>query len=86
MLTLLLNELGIKTIITENVWEDRLKYVVELNRLGYTNKIDGNTVCIIPQKIEYKRVNKLNNYDLRADASLLIASLLSRNYKKILWI
>ena len=49
MLTLLLNELGIKTIITENVWEDRLKYVVELNRLGYTNKIDGNTVCIIPQ-------------------------------------
>ena len=44
------------------------------------------TLYVLYHKIEYKRVNKLNNHDLRADASLLIASLLSRNYKKILWI
>ena len=79
LIVLLLSELEICSSLKENVWEDRYKYIKDLNRMGHliTKK---NDILFIREKKEYVKINKLNCYDLRADAALLLASLFSNNY------
>ena len=63
--------------ITETVFENRFMHVHEMNRMGATIKVEGNTVIV-------EGVNALNGApvmatDLRASASLVIAGLVSEN-------
>ena len=81
LIVLLLSELNIISSIKENVWEDRFKYINELNKLGHNISTDKNTIYI-KKKNQYNRLHHLNCCDLRGDASLLIASLFSNCYHK----
>ena len=79
MLVLLLSELEILSVLEETVWEDRFKYIAELNKMGHNITVNNNIV-IIKKKKEYQKIEKIKCYDLRADAALLIASLCSGSY------
>lgn len=79
MLVLLLSELEILSVLEETVWEDRFKYIAELNKMGHNITVNNNIV-IIKKKKENQKIEKIKCYDLRADAALLIASLCSGNY------
>lgn len=63
--------------ITETVFENRFMHVHEMNRMGASIRVEGNTVIV-------EGVDALNGApvmatDLRASASLIIAGLVSRN-------
>ena len=79
MLVLLLSEFEILSMLKETVWEDRFKYITELNKIGHNITVNNNTV-IIKKKKGYQKTKQLECYDLRADAALLIASLFSGSY------
>ncbi len=62
-----------KSIITENIFENRFMHVMELNRMGANIEVDGNKAIV-------HGVNKLSSTtvkmpDLRGGAALLIAAL-----------
>jgi len=79
LIVLLLSELEICSNLKENVWEDRYKYIKGLNRMGHLIT-EENGILYIKKKKEYIKINKLNCYDLRADAALLMASLFAGSY------
>lgn len=69
------------SIVTENIFENRFKYVDELTRMGADMKVEGNTVVI-------KGVNKLmgatvSALDLRAGAAMVIAALMAEGQSVI---
>ncbi|MEG0792716.1 MAG: UDP-N-acetylglucosamine 1-carboxyvinyltransferase [Lachnospiraceae bacterium] len=69
--TLALN--GGTSTITENLFENRFKYLDELARMGAEVKIEGNTAVIVGvEKLSGARVSAP---DLRAGAALVIAGL-----------
>ena len=59
--------------ITENLFENRFKYLDELNRMSACTRVEGNTAVIIGVK-EYKGA-AVSAPDLRAGAALVIAGL-----------
>ncbi len=61
------------SIVTESIFENRLKYLDELARMGGIAKVEGNTAIITGvEKLTGARVQAL---DLRAGAALVIAGL-----------
>ena len=69
------------SIITENIFESRYKYVQELIRMGAKIKIDGRTAVIKG----VKRIQGANVVatDLRGGASLIISALAARGVSQI---
>lgn len=61
------------SIVTESIFENRLKYVDELARMGATIKVEGNTAII--DGVEKYSGAQVNALDLRAGAALVIAGL-----------
>lgn len=61
------------SIVTENIFENRFKYVDELNRMGANVKVESNT-AIIDGVSKYMGAG-LTAPDLRAGAALVIAAL-----------
>ena len=61
------------SIVTESIFENRLKYVDELARMGATIKVEGNTAII--DGVEHYSGAQVNAPDLRAGAALVIAGL-----------
>lgn len=66
------------SIVTENIFESRFKYVDELTRMGASIKVEGNTAII-------SGVSKLTGAtvctpDLRAGAALVIAGLVAEGF------
>ncbi|HDQ25196.1 MAG TPA: UDP-N-acetylglucosamine 1-carboxyvinyltransferase, partial [bacterium] len=62
-----------RSMITENIWENRFMHALELARMGADIKIDGNTAVL-------EGVKKLSGADvmasdLRASAALILAGL-----------
>lgn len=51
LIVLLFSELNMKSSIKENVWEDRFKYINELNKLGHNISTDKNTIHIEKKSI-----------------------------------
>lgn len=69
------------SIVTENIFENRFKYVDELMRMGADMKVEGNSVFI-------KGVDKLmgatvSALDLRAGAAMVIAALMAEGQSVI---
>ena len=69
------------SIITENIFENRFKYINELIRMGAVATIEGRTVIV-------EGVNKLHGAevdvkDLRGGAALIIAALMAEGTTKI---
>lgn len=80
MTTLLTKAKGL-SIINENMFEGRFKFIDELNRMGADIKVEGNTAIV---KGEKKLTSaEVRATDLRAGASLIIAGLMSEGTTKI---
>ena len=63
--------------ITETVFENRFMHVHEMNRMGASIKVEGNTVIV--QGVDVLKGAPVMATDLRASASLIIAGLVSEN-------
>ncbi len=63
--------------ITETVFENRFMHVHEMNRMGASIQVEGNTVIV--EGVETLKGAPVMATDLRASASLIIAGLVSTN-------
>ena len=63
--------------ITETVFENRFMHVHEMNRMGASMQVEGNTVIV--EGVEHLKGAPVMATDLRASASLIIAGLVSQN-------
>jgi UDP-N-acetylglucosamine 1-carboxyvinyltransferase len=62
-----------KSVITENIWQSRFQYTVELNKMG-ANIIDNGTSAVF-NGVSQLKGTKIEASDLRAGAALIIAAL-----------
>lgn len=69
------------SIIVENIFENRFKYVQELNKMGVKAKIEGKVLAIKGVKKIYGA--KVKAEDLRGGAALVIAALVTKNETEI---
>ena len=67
--------------VTESIFENRFKYVDELNRMGAKIKVEGNTAYI--EGVEKFTSAQLSAPDLRAGAALVIAALAADGISQI---
>lgn len=77
MATLLALSTG-TSIVTENIFENRFKYVDELVRMGANIKVESNTAII--EGVERLTGATVSAPDLRAGAALVIAGLMAEGY------
>lgn len=63
--------------ITETVFENRFMHVHEMNRMGASMRVEGNTVIV--EGVSHLKGAPVMATDLRASASLIIAGLVSQN-------
>ena len=69
------------SIITENIFESRYKYVQELNRMGAKIKVEGRSAVIKgTRKIQGANVIAT---DLRGGAALIMAGLIAKGITQI---
>ena len=69
------------SMITESIFENRFKYVDELNRMGCKIKVEGNTAYI--EGVEHITGVEMSAPDLRAGAALVIAALAAEGVSQI---
>ena len=69
------------SMVTESIFENRFKYVDELNRMGDKIKVEGNTAYI--EGVEKFTSAQLSAPDLRAGAALVIAALAADGISQI---
>ena len=69
------------SMVTESIFENRIKYVDELNRMGSKIKVEGNTAYI--EGVEKFTGTQLSAPDLRAGAALVIAALAAEGISEI---
>ncbi len=81
MLTLLTVANG-TSIMKENVWEDRLRYVDELNRMGANVNVEGKDTAVVEGGTRLKGV-PVKAKDLRAGAAMVIAGLIADGVTEI---
>ena len=80
MLTLLVSTEG-TSIVTENVWDNRFKYVDELKRMGAKITVDGR--CAVVEGGGRLTGSPVSSTDLRAGAALVIAGLMADGVSEI---
>lgn len=80
MLTLLTSAEG-TGIVTENVWDNRFKYVEELKRMGAVVSVDGR--CAVVEGGGRLTGSPVSSTDLRAGAALVIAGLMADGVSEI---
>lgn len=80
MLTLLISTEG-TSIVTENVWDNRFKYVEELRRMGANITVDGR--CAVVEGGGRLTGSPVSSTDLRAGAALVIAGLMADGVTEI---
>lgn len=69
------------SMVTESIFENRFKYVDEINRMGAKIKVEGNTAYI--EGVEKFTSAQLSAPDLRAGAALVIAALAADGISQI---
>ncbi len=69
------------SMVTESIFENRFKYVDELNRMGSKIKVEGNTAYI--EGVDKFTGTQLSAPDLRAGAALVIAALAAEGISEI---
>lgn len=69
------------SMVTESIFENRFKYVDELNRMGSNIKVEGNTAYI--EGVKKLTGTQLSAPDLRAGAALVIAALAAEGISEI---
>lgn len=69
------------SIVTESIFENRFKYVDEINRMGAKIKVEGNTAYI--EGVKSYTGAQVSAPDLRAGAALVIAALAADGISEI---
>ena len=69
------------SIITENIFENRFKYINELIRMGAVATVEGRTAII--QGVDKLHGAEVEIKDLRGGAALVLASLIANGKTKI---
>ncbi len=69
------------SMVTESIFENRFKYVDELNRMGSKIKVEGNTAYI--EGVDKFTGTQLSAPDLRAGAALVVAALAAEGISQI---
>lgn len=69
------------SIVTENVWDNRFKYVDELNRMGANISVDGRAATV--EGSAQLMGSPVYATDLRAGAALVIAGLMAHGVTEI---
>ena len=69
------------SVITDNVWNSRFRYIDEFKRMGAQIQVDGNLAII--EGVERLTGAQLEACDLRAGAAMLIAALAARGISEI---
>lgn len=69
------------SLVTENVWDNRFKYVDELNRMGACVTVDGRVAAV--EGCEHLNGSPVYATDLRAGAALVIAGLMAHGVTEI---
>lgn len=69
------------SVVTENVYERRFKYISELNRMGADIKQEGRTAVV--KGTDHLLAAPVTATDLRAGAALVVAALVARGETKI---
>lgn len=69
------------SIITENIFEGRFRYVDELKRMGANIKVEGRTAVI--EGVEHLLGATVHPSDLRASSALVIAGLLAEGETRV---
>ncbi len=69
------------SIVTEGVWDNRYRYVGELNRMGAQIRVDGRTAVV--EGVKGFNSANVQAYDLRAGAAMLIAALAAPGVSEI---
>ena len=64
------------SLVTENVWDNRFKYVDELNRMGAKVSVDGRVAAV--EGCVHLQGSPVYATDLRAGAALVIAGLMAK--------
>ena len=64
------------SIITESIFENRFKYVDELNKMGAKIKVEGNVAIV--EGVNHLSGANINALDLRAGAALCLAALAAK--------
>lgn len=67
-------------VVRENIFENRFKYVNELQKMGARTKVKGNTLYLMSSKLVGQRVTAP---DLRGGSALVIAGLVARGYTNV---
>ncbi len=80
MLTLLTLAKG-TSVVSENVWDNRFKYVAELRGMGVNVTIDGRVAVV--EGVERITGSPVSSTDLRAGAALVIAGLMAHGVTEI---
>lgn len=69
------------SIITENIFENRFRYVDELKRMGANIKVEGRAAVI--EGVEELLGATVRPYDLRASSALVIAGLVAQGETRV---
>lgn len=69
------------SIITENIFENRFKFMQEINRMGAKSKIEGKTLII--KGVKKLHSAEVQSTDLRGAAALVIAALSAKGTTRI---
>ena len=69
------------SIITENIFENRFKYVQELKRVGVKAELQNNTLIITGTKKLHGA--KMEATDLRGGAAMILAGLVAKGKTQI---
>ena len=69
------------SLVTESIFENRFKYVDELNRMGARIQVEGNTAYVTG--VQQLTGAQLAAPDLRAGAALVMAALSAEGFSKI---
>lgn len=69
------------SMITENVWDNRFKYIDELKKMGTRAKVEGRTAII--EGTKYLTGARVSATDLRAGAAMVLAGLVARGQTEV---
>ncbi len=69
------------SIVTENVWDNRFKYIDELTKMGANIRVDGRTAVI--EGVEKLSGAPVSSTDLRAGAAMVLAGLAAQGVTEV---
>lgn len=69
------------SILTEDVWDNRFRYIDELRRMGAMVQVDGKTAVF--QGVDHLTAAPVRAVDLRAGAAMVVAALAARGTTEI---